>query len=188
MAAAIEQLLDAFKNVNGKVSELLQPYVNITVDQAIATRPGIQLDQSEEATQKTWPVHRKWAQEFYRLRNDYVHGNDTNRRTWGWHPLEHLIMAAFVFPVLVKVLLMQEGHYQLTEDDEGRLLAIDEVLTITGWGQVTGTHSNATGWQETLRKSMRRHALELAVQTAIEDLKRQGIIMPEQESPLEDIP
>ena len=42
-------------------------------------------------------------------------------------------MAAFLFPVIVKVLLSKEGYYQLTEDDEGALRAIDKLLVVNKW-------------------------------------------------------
>ena len=167
--------------LNQAIGDLIQSYTSVTVEEAIQSRTGIVIDKKYEAAQKAWPVSRKWAQEFYHLRNEYAHGGTVTWRTWGWYPLEHLVMAAFVFPLLVKVRLTLEGHYVLTEDDEGKLRAIDKLLTVRDWGQRVGSHSNATAWQETLRKSKSDLALTRVIKQAVEDLKRQRIFPPDDE-------
>jgi hypothetical protein len=182
MGSAYEQLLDveaSARALNAAIGKLLSPYASIKVAEALKHRPGIVIEQKYEAAQQTWPVHRKWAQEFYQLRNDYTHGNDVGARTWGWQPLEHLVMAAFLFPVIVKVLLSKEGYYQLTEDDEGALRAIDKLLIVNRWGQRVGSHSNATAWQETFRKSIHNLAMHRAIEKGIAELRAQGIFPPQ---------
>lgn len=78
-------------------------------------------------------VHRKWIEELYDLRNSYAHPK--NRRGLGWAPLEHLVMAAFVFPLLVKLLLERKGHYHLTPEDAAKCRAVDKLLALPGWGK-----------------------------------------------------
>jgi hypothetical protein len=175
--AAFEQLMDAYgaKELSEAVARMLQPYAGPRVAEVMAaTRPGIVLEAKYADEQKAWPVHRKWVQELYHLRNAYIHGLDVKSRTWGWNPLEHLIMGAFAFPLLVKVLLAQEGSYKISEDDEGSLIAIDKLLAVTGWGQMVGSHSNATGWQEAMRETKHDLALHRAIEEAVEELNRKG--------------
>jgi hypothetical protein len=175
MGAAFEQLMERYgaRELSEAVGKLLQSYAGPKVGEAIAaTRPSIVLHPKFEADQKAWPVHRKWVEELYHLRSHYIHGGDVNARTWGWHPLEHLVMGAFAFPLLVKLLLTAESHYKLTEDDEGSLRAIDKLLAGRDWGKMVGSHSNATGWQKTLMDARHDLVRHRVVAQIVEELNR----------------
>ena len=172
MGACFEQLLGTYgaRELSQSVGNLLGPYASVTVDQVIADRPGIHFDPRYEAAQRSWPVHRMWAQELYHLRNAHIHGD--KGRTWGWHELEHLVMAAFTFPLLVKLLLTDEGFYQTTDDDRGSLQAIDHLLSQTGWAQrVEGR--NATVWQDAVRNARSQLVLQRAITEAFAELEFQ---------------
>jgi len=56
-----------------------------------------------------------WAEEFYRPCNDFAHGKIRTRQPRTWHQAYHLLLAAIVFPLLVKKLLEREAFYQSTE-------------------------------------------------------------------------
>jgi len=180
MASAYERLLDIeakARAMNEGIGRLLSTYAHVTVQEALQSRPEIMIEPEYDAAQRAWPLHRKWAQEFYHLRNRYTHANDGRVRTWGWHPIEHLVMAAFLFPLAAKLLLQAEGHYTLTEDDEGRLHAIDRLLELQGWGQPAGAYP--TNWHRMVRDVISELARARAVRQAVEELKRQGIVPPE---------
>ncbi len=141
MGSAFEQMLrgdaSAFKLAK-KFGHWFKPFGAVTVEEASNARPGIEIDTSKpeyaEAQPKWW-VHRKWIEELYDLRSQSVHKGVPHGRTWGWSVDEHLLMAAWVFPLVVKLLLRGEGHYELTEDDTVRCLAVDKLLSITGWDE-----------------------------------------------------
>jgi hypothetical protein len=170
MASAFEQLLDAFraKELNETLGTLLSTYGSTTVSETLPARAGICVEKEYEKAQLAWPVHRKWMQEFYQLRNSYVHGNDVDARNWGWTPAEHAVMAAFAFPLAVKLLLSQEGHYTPTDDDVGSFRAVDQILSKVEWGKVIGNWGNQTVWNETLRECRRDIAATKAVEKAVE--------------------
>jgi len=100
-------------------------------------RTGISIDESDPvraAAQPQWWVHRKWIEELHQLRGQSVHqGHVQTSAEWGWTAFEHLLMSAHAFPLTVKALLLRDGHYALTEDDETRCLAIDPILASTAW-------------------------------------------------------
>ncbi len=73
---------------------------------------------------------RFWIFELYALRNDYVHGNDSMRHKWAWLPAEHLLMGAYIFPLLLKVLMSKEKRYELSQEDVYKLYAIDDLLDL----------------------------------------------------------
>jgi hypothetical protein len=87
------------------------------------------------------PIHQGWIYELHKMRSAVVHPT-TAVAKWGWTEYEHLLMGAFVFPLLVKVLLEKERLYVLSSDDVGRLKAIDELLIAREWSR---TQEN-DGW------------------------------------------
>jgi hypothetical protein len=164
MGSAFEQLLDvdgsAFR-LGEHFSDLFARFGSVTVEVAQMTRLDIQLDTSKPeraAAQPTWWVHRKWIEELYRLRNSSAHDGTHVGRVWGWSPREHLLMAAFVLPLAVKLLLEKEGFYQLTDDDMGRCLAVDKLLAITGWDEERedGPHQ----WHDVVARTQRDYIFE----------------------------
>ena len=180
LASAFEQL---FANGYGaddlacKVSTLLDNYGSIRVSESTRIE-DIQFSKKggkdQEKKEKQWFLHRKWAQEFYQLRNSFVHGNDIKKRSWGWSLQEHLVMASFFFPLVVKILLSQESIYSLTDNDVVNLEVIDLLLNEKEWAEIVGTDSEASRWRETIRKRASDRAFEKAEEKAwkmIEDQK-----------------
>jgi hypothetical protein len=97
-------------------------------------RPGIMIDKSDPAraaAQPKWFVHQKWIEELYEVRNKVVHTGNHRNRSWGWDIPEHLVMAAHVLPLVVKLMLEQERYYGLTDDDRAACLATDSLLVAT---------------------------------------------------------
>jgi hypothetical protein len=64
------------------------------------------------------PVREAWIRDFFRVRNDHAHGRREGRYPSVSSRAEHLLLGAFAFPLLVKSLLSQGGHYTLTDDDQ----------------------------------------------------------------------
>lgn len=85
-----------------------------------------------------WCVHRKWIEELYDLRSKVVHRGHHAGRNWGWSIFEHLVMSAHVFPLAVKLLLVENGHYQLSDEDRVRCLAVDRLLASVRWVEDRG--------------------------------------------------
>jgi hypothetical protein len=108
MGSAFEQLLDgdgrAYK-LSRKFGALFQAWGRVTVADAKKARSGIAIDRSKPehtAAQLKWWVHQKWIEELYDVRSKSVHEGTVGSRSWGWVPSEHLLMAAWVFPLDVR--------------------------------------------------------------------------------------
>ena len=168
IASAFEQL---FANCNGaddlacKVSSLLDNYGSIKVGTS-ARSSMIQFSKGREKQEGDWFIHRKWAQELYQMRNDFTHGNEIARRRWGWSITEHLVMASFMFPLLVKILLAESSNYILTKTDLNHMKAIDHLLDLTGWSEESEEDRNNTKWRELMLKHELNHALDDAFERA----------------------
>lgn len=63
-------------------------------------------------------VRRLWMADFYDLRNAHAHGSQELPNDLIWDRVEHLLLGAYAYPLLVKSLLNEEGLYTLTDDDQ----------------------------------------------------------------------
>lgn len=173
-ASAFEQLLetDGSYKLSCEAGELLKSFGSVETKLARSARPGIALTSGYEAQQNGWFVHRKWAEELYDLRSKLVHGESLSKRVWGWSPAEHLVMGAFVFPLLVKLCLAQEGHYTPDDEDQAKCRSIDLLLSKTEWHKIVGTNSIATLWRETILEAK----LEMARRKAAEVLIKMDLM------------
>jgi hypothetical protein len=161
MASAFEQLFDADASkykLSTRFADLFKQFGEMTVADAMKVRPGITIDKSDPAraaAQPNWFVHQKWIEELYDVRNKVVHTGDHTSRSWGWDIAEHLVMAAHVLPLVVKLMLEQEQRYMLTDDDRAACLATDPLLVATQWvdnRDETGD-DEAPSWQRVLSKT-----------------------------------
>lgn len=166
MASAFEQLLSSYgaRNLSTAFSNIQNQYGGVIVANAINSRAGLVVEPRYAADQQNWFVHRKWMEEFYQLRNAYVHGTALSARTWGWQTREHLVVGAFVFPLTVKLCLQEEGYYVLDDQDEIRCRAIDPLLAATNWERSPDDRANASCWQDVLSDGRR----DLRVRKAME--------------------
>lgn len=94
------------------------------------------------------PIHQGWIYELHKMRSAMVHPTTTTAR-WGWSAFEHLLMGAFAFPLIVKVLLEENRLYVLSADDVGRLKAIDELLIAREWSPT----QQDGGWNGIVRRA-----------------------------------
>ena len=170
MGSAFEQLFGGPSSSYGlgkRFGELFGEFGSVTVAEAREARPGIDIDTTKPeyaAAQPKWWVHRKWLEELYDVRSKATHKGHHADRPWGWRLDEHLFMAAFVFPLTVKILLAREGHYALTDDDRDRLMAVDKLLATAGWDDdkdEEGEEGGPARWQVVVTevKLARQHDL-----------------------------
>ena len=152
MGSAFEQLLrgDASKYKLGqRLAELFDQFGAVTVADAQKVRAGITIDDSDAeraAAQPKWWVHQKWIEELYDMRSKVAHKGSYGGRTWGWTIFEHLVMAAYVFPLAVKLLLEREGHYALTDTDRGGCRAVDQLLACAKWVEDEVARESQESW------------------------------------------
>ena len=110
-------------------------------------------------------------EELYSVRSKVAHKGHTSSRRWGWTVGEHLVMAAQVLPLTVKLLLAREGHYTVTDNDRARGLAVDPLLALTQWvrDRDYGNRDDAgQSWHETMSRVRGKVAFEKAWESAKE--------------------
>jgi hypothetical protein len=97
---------------------------------------------------RSWPstLTDLWINDLFITRNAFAHGNFTSKRTPLWRPQEHLLLGAFLFPLLVKSLLADAGSRPLTKKDEfdvdsfERLADADLFVSEETWLATDGRH------------------------------------------------
>ncbi|MFC1628427.1 hypothetical protein ACFL3H_04880 [Gemmatimonadota bacterium] len=62
-------------------------------------------------------LREAWIRDLYRLRGQLAHGQLTTRFQTAWSIDEHLLLASYLFPRLLKKLMQDSSHYSLTERD-----------------------------------------------------------------------
>jgi len=86
------------------------------------------------AEQAQWPIHRKWMKELYEHRSATTHHDGPRQQlSSNWVVGQHMVIAAFVFPLLLKAMLSDEGRYQMTEKELGACDVLDDLLD-SDWG------------------------------------------------------
>jgi hypothetical protein len=117
-----------------------------------AGRLGVQKNQPT----KSGTVRQIWVRDLYRLRGDLAHGKVSPRFPSIWKTDEHLLLAAFVFPLLVKSLLSAAGAYTLTEGDEVSIDAFERLAVAPDLGR--WTPAGECVWEDILYAVHREHA------------------------------
>ncbi len=182
MGSTFEQMLKAegAYQLSCKFGKLFRDYGSVRVQEAMKERPKIQikehyqnkldLDGKRFETKEEYVraqeesfVHTKWIEEFHDLRSKVVHGEKLSQRGWGWNKSEHLLIGAFAFPLLIKVMLSEEHYYSLTDEDKIRCKSLDRLLSKTEWHKSSSPRFNSTVWQETISEVSRRHNIQKAV-------------------------
>ncbi|MDH5668803.1 MAG: hypothetical protein OEY86_12395 [Nitrospira sp.] len=72
-------------------------------------------------------IRFEWMREFYRIRGDFAHGKLLTRRPTVWNEMEHLVLAAMAFPLVVRCLLQKTGHYSLTDIDIAQISCFERL-------------------------------------------------------------
>ena len=111
----IVMMVSAFQRVLGcrtaKENELIDKFIS-----TYNPKSDFNINQSKRIKNISMPLRKAWLKDFYQLRNDYAHGKRISGRPRIWTPQEHLLLGAYSFPLLVKILL-GEKYYNLSEDD-----------------------------------------------------------------------
>lgn len=154
MSSTFETFLEVNGNRKALVlsesfASLFSQYSSLTARDALNKGRNIFLD-AKEGAENNWPILKVWSHEFYKLRNEFVHSKKTSNRTWGWHELEHLVMGAFTFPLMVKLKLHAENYYSLTYEDTKRCKALDTLLATPDWPASEHPGSIQNTWRDIL--------------------------------------
>jgi len=135
-AIAFERLLEPQQSSALEISkcfaQLWDGHVGVVIKQA--TRVRADHDPQYAADQQLWPLHRKWMKELYESRSSLAHRGPRAKFRSNWTPAQNIVIAAFVYPLAVKLKLAQTSLYKLTNSELGACDALDHLLD-SDWGR-----------------------------------------------------
>jgi len=135
-AMAFERLLEpaqaTAKGVAETLANLWAPYAGRTLAQAKRVKVDHRPDFAAE--QQAWPLHRKWMKELYEARSSRAHRGPRSDFSQNWQAWQHMVIAAFVYPLSVKLKLAGANLYQLSAREQGACEALDRLLD-SHWGK-----------------------------------------------------
>lgn len=110
-------------------------------------------------------VRNTWVKDFYNLRSKLAHVELGHKYPAIWSTRNHLLLASYVFPLVLKCLLVKKGAYQFTKDDQLRINAFEKLVCQDHFGPVKNRSvPNSHPWNQILHdagwEEAKRHALE----------------------------
>ncbi len=160
--AAMEQILGISSRADRK---------QFHVKFAEAWHPSHEVPRSEwraPPTGRTWmkerPLRACWADDLKACRGNLAHGMGENARPALWTVRQHLLLTAFTVPRLVKRVLSRMDLYQLTDDDERDINALELLLNLPDLFPKEHEESDpgeGNPWQRVLRREKDRQLYQL---------------------------
>ncbi|WP_262032007.1 hypothetical protein [Microvirga sp. Mcv34] len=171
-AMAFERLLEpAQANAQGvaeALANLWAPYASRTLAQAKRVKPDNKPDFAK--VQQEWPLHRKWMKELYEARSSRAHRGPRSVFSQNWKNWQHMVIAAFVYPLAVKLKLANAGLYQLSAREKGGCEALDRLLD-SHWGK--GWKKDPE-WSKILSMAEAEHEWLRIIEEAYDETTRKG--------------
>ena len=125
--AAMEQILGITSNKDQR---------RLPAKFAEAWRPSREVPRSEwrrwppDESRKGESLRARWASDLKICRGNLAHGHRGVRLRSRWTVDEHLLLTSFAIPGLVKQCLSKLGLYELTDDDERDMNALEPLLNL----------------------------------------------------------
>lgn len=171
-AMAFERLLEPTQATAQGVAEALAnlwaPYAGRTLAQAKRVKPDNRTDFAK--VQQVWSLHRKWMKEFYEARSSRAHRGPKSDFSRNWKTWQHMVIAAFAYPLSVKLKLANADLYQLSAREKGACDALDHLLD-SHWGK--GWEKDPE-WSKILSMAEAERDLRRIIEEAWEEANRKG--------------
>lgn len=168
-AMAFERLLEpptsSAQGVASAFADHWAPFSRIQ----IANAKRVRADQKFASDQQDWPLHRKWMKELYEARSAAVHRGPQSEFSRNWAAWQHLVIAAFAYPLTAKLRLAEDGLYALNDRELGACEAIDQLLD-GSWGS---GWMKSPEWPSILSRAEAHRELLTVIMRATEGPKRQ---------------
>ncbi|MEX0596092.1 MAG: hypothetical protein WD512_06280, partial [Candidatus Paceibacterota bacterium] len=109
------------------------------------------------------PISEAWIKEFIALRDYLAHGNSLSRFEARWSLYEHLLLASFIYPVILKWFLQEHEQYTLSNRDIARFKAFEHLLSVQHFVDFTEQENEEDfeyPWNRIFGRYLHRAAIE----------------------------
>ena len=163
-AIAFERLIEPTKNsaqaLASAFADHWAPFAKIRVMDAKRVRP----DTKYATVQRDWQLGQKWMKELYEARSAAAHRGTRHELSRNWKTWQHVVIAAFAYPLTVKLRLAEEGLYTLDNRELGACEAFDQLLD-SNWGS---GWKRPPAWPTILSQAEELRGLQAVIRRAIE--------------------
>jgi hypothetical protein len=134
IASAFQRICDSSYKEDDLVAKLLPLFIPDTANR-IADLSKYSLKTRSGTIFLCNSLFEYWIRDLYRLRNGCAHGKQKDSYQSIWDIKEHLLFASYIYPLIVKTRLSNEGFYVLTDRDLidinvfEALLDYDDIMT-----------------------------------------------------------
>jgi hypothetical protein len=133
-AIAFERMIEPVASSAQGLASSFADYWAPFTRRAIGNAKRIKPDPKYTPEQNMWPIHRKWMKELYEARSAAVHRGHRSDFSQNWAAWQHLVIAAFAYPLTIKLRLAEEGLYS-PDDRELASLESFDLLLDSSWGK-----------------------------------------------------
>ncbi|MBI5319156.1 hypothetical protein [Bradyrhizobium sp.] len=155
----IEPTTNTAQGLASAFADYWAPFVRLTVANAKRIKP----DEKYTPEQNSWPIHRKWMKELYEARSATVHQGPRSEFSKNWSAWQHLVLAAFAYPLTIKLRLAEAGLYS-PNDRELAAFEVFDLLLDSSWGK---GWRKPPEWSKILSMAEGTRAIHTAVASAM---------------------
>lgn len=173
-AISFERLIEPTANTAQGLASAFADYWAPFIGLNIANAKRIKADPKYAQEQNSWPAHRKWMKELYEARSATVHRGPRLEFSKNWVAWQHLVLAAFAYPLTIKLRLAEAGLYS-PNDRELASFEVFDLLLDSNWGkgwrkppewsEILSTAEGARAIHAAIASAMRKHEGKLSEET-----------------------
>jgi hypothetical protein len=148
--SAFQRLLEC--NSSG-VDELVKGFMNFMKPSKSINPKTLERFKKAERKLKGDTVRELWIRDLCLQRNNSAHGKRSSNSPFLWNMQEHLLFSAYLFPLVLKCKLQEEGFYELEESDLFEIDLAEKLLS----AEVFQKHKDKQGYEKWPWDEIRGH-------------------------------
>ena len=156
LSGAFERLLECNRGKEDDLAECFTPALVPIND--LAPSAGGRLSSPDIANRfkKSTTIRDIWIRDFFRLRGNLAHGKVASRYRPVWSLRDHLLLASFAFPLLLKSVLAKEHLYTLSEADQFQIDMFELLACEEHFVPVANRHDpHAYPWNQVFERAIK---------------------------------
>jgi hypothetical protein len=147
MSGALEKVLGCR---SGKDDDLARAFEPAIAPRQSVARPACPRLGSSTKFSKSTTVRDVWIRDLFVLRGDLAHGKVAQQYPSIWAVREHLLLASFIFPLVMKAQLTKHSLYCLSEEDRLQVDAFERLACARDLFTPTDKFRNRFPWNDIL--------------------------------------
>lgn len=156
LSGAFERLLECNRGKEDDLAECFTPALVPTDDLAPSVGGRLSSPDITNRFKKSTTIRDIWIRDFFRLRGNLAHGKVASRYRAVWSLRDHLLLASFAFPLLLKSVLAKEHLYTLSEADQFQIDMFELLACEEHFVPVANRHDpDAYPWNQVFERAMK---------------------------------